>query len=344
MSYPSRHIRPEMPRPFALQPRDRQLLQSVYRHRYLLAEHVHRLHFSDCTLRVAQQRLRRLWEHGYLNRLQVPLQHNAGVNMSPPLYCLARLGAQVVGSDIGIAWHRIPHTPKTNSRGYATLLHNLVATDLLVAAECSNTESQTIVTVRETTLRRQLAIARRERRWNGPALVPDAALMFPRGNNGLLLSRDNTDPLLCRHNTRPVTFYLEVVRAGVRNGNQQLAKKFAVYAKLHYSGFFQIVFGHEHIRAVLFLTTSPERAEHFRQLAAGLPYGRNLFWFGTYQPPPPGRLATVLTLDQLRSAMWRNVDGCKKTLPLPESHRNQVGLNNFASVGATALGTTIPNT
>lgn len=309
MSYPSRHLRPAAPRPFALQPRDRHLLQSIYRHRYLLAEHIQRLHFANCSLRVAQQRLRRLWEHHYLDRLQVPLQHNAGVNLSPPLYCLARLGAQLVGHDIDVAWHRIPHTPRTNASGYSPLLHNLIATDLLVAAECSNTESWRIVTLRETSLRRQLAIARQQRRWTGVALVPDAALMFPRGNNGQVLTRDNTDPLLCRHNTSPVTYYLEVVRAGVRSGNQHLARKLALYADLHHRGFFRTVFGHEHVRAVLFLTTSPERAEHFRQLAVRLPHGRNLFWFGAYQPPPPGRLVPVPMSELVRSPVWRSANG-----------------------------------
>ena len=115
--------------------------------------------------------------------------------------------------------------------------------------------------------------------------------MFPRGNKTAL------------------TFYLEVVRAGVRSGNRKLADKLALYARLHHCGYFATVFGHERIRAVLILTTSPERAEHFRQLAAELPHGRSLFWFGAYQPPPPGRLLPVITATHLRSPMWRTTAG-----------------------------------
>ena len=290
-NYPSRHHRPSSPPPLVLQPRDRQLLQSVYRHRYLLAEHVRQLHFPKASLRVAQQRLRRLWEHCYLDRLFLPLSGNGRVTLSPPLYSLAIEGARVVGADLNIPPAHIPHTPRQNARGYATLLHHLVATDLLVAAECCNTENLRVVTMRETAMRQALVAARQSGRWRASAIIPDGALtLFPRGNVG------------------GMTFYVEVVRASVKCGNALMAKKFCDYANLHHRGYFQTVFGHNRVRAILILTTSPKRAEHFRQMAAKLPYGRNLFWFGAYQPPRSGRLAVVPMWDHVRGREWQAVD------------------------------------
>lgn len=298
--YPSRHQRPAALPGFFLQPRDRLILQNVYRHRYVLARHVAQLNFKG-SLRAAQRRLRLLWERRYLDRLFLPLQHDGGVRLSPPLYSLARAGAEIVACDIDVAPCDIPHTPKANAVGFATMAHNLIATDLLVSAECANTEHRPISTQQEFHLRRKLATARMYKNWRGQGIVPDGALtLFPRGN---------IPDLFRRGNDRPQTFYLEVVRASVRSGNQSLVRKCSLFAKLHHDGYFRIVFGHEHIRAVLILTTSNDRAERLRQLMANLRHGRNLFWFGVCTPRPPGSLAPAAIAEHLTSPMWRNLDG-----------------------------------
>src|SRR5581483_4818050 len=89
-SHSSRSTRPEIPPPLALTARDRQILSAVFQHRYLTAEHVHRLLFPRTDLRRAQERLRRLWCHHFLDRHFVPYvldgEHPAPYLSGRPLY------------------------------------------------------------------------------------------------------------------------------------------------------------------------------------------------------------------------------------------------------------------
>jgi hypothetical protein len=69
-------------------------------------------------------------------------------------------------------------------------------------------------------------------------------------------------------NGETLTFYVEIVRADVRGGNATLLRKMDAYVALNRDGRFRECYGHENLRAVLFFTTSGERADHFRELAA----------------------------------------------------------------------------
>lgn len=290
MFYPSRHRRPVRPRPFEVQPRDRAVLAAIAHHRYLLAEHLHALVFAGSSLRRTQARLRGLWEHGFVDRIHVPLQRDGRTVLSPPLYCLATKGAKLVGGDINVAWRSLPHTPKQNTLGFATLLHHMVATDVLVAAECCSSSAAPVTTVRETTLRQALADARKRGRWKGSALVPDGAIVIG------------------GQSPQAGVYYLEVVRAGVKSGNQLLRRKLELYVRLQHQRYFATAFGHDHVRAVLILTTSPERAERFRQLAARLPYGQRLFWFGAYTPSGAGTLKPAIDPRATAEKEWTTTD------------------------------------
>src|SRR5207302_1761940 len=83
---------------------------------------------------------------------------------------------------------------------------------------------------------------------------------------GYLVS-DGAFTLTYRPSGEAATFHIEIVRANVKGGNETLARKFRRYTELHHTGYFERVFGHARVRAILFVTTSVERAEHFRQLA-----------------------------------------------------------------------------
>ena len=118
----SRFVRPAEPHPILLQDRDRKLLRSVSTHRLLTADHLHALHFADCSLRTAQLRLRKLWEQRYLDRLY-PGSLAGHRQAQRPLYAPGPGSASVVGgSSAGSArW-----------RDLLQLEHDLVATDFLV--------------------------------------------------------------------------------------------------------------------------------------------------------------------------------------------------------------------
>jgi hypothetical protein len=106
------------------------------------------------------------------------------------------------------------------------------------------------------------------------------------------------------------TFYLEVLRADIKGGNARLRAKMDRYIQLAHVGAFNEIFNHQRLRAVLFLTTSPTRAEHLRQYAQGLRHGRRLFWFGSSESRSEhGECVSTLTPELLLTPRWLTADG-----------------------------------
>lgn len=303
--YPSRYLRPATPRPMHLEPRDREILRAVHRHRYLTSDHVQALVFPGVSRRRAQARLRLLFEHRYLDRFYLPLVlADVGVSSrrpSRPLYCLARRGAEVVAADQRLPLGDIPHTPRQNAAGYATLVHHLIATDFLVAVEAAvrrGGEVELVAVRRESELRRDIAAWQRAHGSLGRFVVSDGALTLRYPATGAEWS-----------------FHLEVVRANVPGGNKTLLAKLAKYAELNRERFFERVFGQGIVRAVLVATTSPERAEGLRARAAALPYARGLFWFGSFGDTTRDRVpATSFTPSSILTTPWLDANGQVHTL------------------------------
>ena len=291
----SRYQRPASPTTsLALTARDRRVLRAVYDHRYLTTEHLRLLVFPGISRRVVQARLRKLWEHRYLDRRFVPVvvgdSRHPGRPRGEPLYCLDGAGAIELSAELGIDSSQIPHTPARNAHGFATLEHHLVVTDLIVAisAACRDDPRVRLASFERETRLRFLIYQWRRTNGSGAAIVPDGAftLEYDGGPRS--------------------TFYVEVVRAGVKGGNGTLGTKLRRYAELVRSGFFREAYGHGHVRAVLFVTTTPRRSEALRQVASHVRHGRQLFWFGaiaeTAEAPSTLTPATILT------KTWTTVD------------------------------------
>lgn len=273
-----------------LQDRDREVLGAIFEHRFLTAEHLHSLWFGGVSLKRTQRRLRQLWLHRLVDRVFLPRivdgLDGEPVGQSAPLYRLARRGAEVVATTWGLQLESVPHTARQNAAGYATLQHHFVVTDLLVAltVACRGEPRAQLTFERESALRRRLA--RRpssERR----VPVPDGAFT-----------------LHAKHGSS-LAFLVEVVRAPAKGGNQSLLAKMQRYAAAHHDGTLKMAYGHERLRAVLFVTPSARRAANYLELARSLTQGGRLFWFGVYTPTarPSSFAGTVL------DAPWQSVDG-----------------------------------
>lgn len=291
-----------------LTPRDRQVIAAVYQHRYLTAHHIHALLFASMNASVSRVRLRKLWQNRYLDRLYFPVRLDGTReclrNAASPLYCLARLGAEVVAADADLNVDEIPHTPVQNAEGFATLQHHLVATDLLVALQgaCGSRADVQLLSVEREHALWATVHERRATQKLREYIVPDSAFT-----------------LRIPELPRPWTFYVEIVRADVRSGNKSLLTKMRRYVALLRAGLFKKVYGHETLRAVLFCTTTATRAEHFRQLAAQLPHGKNLFWFCAYEAAKTqGIPMTIFTPQTILTSIFRDVHGSVQSL-LPPS-------------------------
>lgn len=245
--------------------------------RALTGEHLHHLVFSDVSARMANRRLLLLVQHGLLARHYLPdIEAGIVVRSRRPLYSLTRLGAELVEGDVWPSARFIP-------TAWAVTRHNLIATDLLVAiASAGRREGLKVEALPETELRKRLRSAREGGNRFPTGVLPDGA--FIAASSG---------------------FCIEVIRAGVKGGNKSLRAKMQRYVELNRSGFFRTVFGMEHLRAVLLVTTSKARVGNFQKLAAGLPHGQNLFWSTYYERK--GALGMTFAPDTVLGSIW--VDG-----------------------------------
>lgn len=275
-----------------LQPRDLDLLGSLVQHRFLKSSHLHSLLFYSVSRRIVQTRLQKLFAHGYLRRLYIPVildgQHTPLAHSRQPIYTLTARGMRLIREA-----HPAAAPPEQPSIQF--LAHHLVVTDCLVALAVAARASEAVELVQgaaETLLWSRLRKYRQTHRLES-AIVPDGVFTLRYATTGETL-----------------TFYLEVIRADVRGGNNHLMVKLRRYADLHHRGFFRDVYDHEPIRAVLLTTTSEARADHLRRLAADLPHGRRLFWFGSYQETDEvGRLHSRFTAERILRLPWQTAAG-----------------------------------
>lgn len=292
----SRYRRPARPGGrLWLQARDVDILRAIARHRYAQAEHVHALLFVGRTLRVAQARLRKLWEHQLLDRRFVPFTLD-GVRQPPsvaatPTYSLTARGAQIAAGADGTALRHAEHAASAS-----TLAHHLTVTDLLVALEaaCGRESSVELVEARhEWELWRQ---AKAGPMRSESLIVPDGAFT-----------------LLHAGRAAPETWYVEVVRASIAGGNETFKKKMLRYAELHRAGAFARLFGDRHVRGVLVATPGPERARNLQSLAVFVP-GRRFFAFTHFEERGGARPAKRFRPDAVLALEW--TDGAGEPLRL----------------------------
>ena len=269
--------------------RDRAILNSVFEHRVLCERHIRWLYFSGKTARATQKRLKKLYDHGYLERFFIPtvLWGRAvnGSRVGGCLYGLGKAGARLVAKQQSLPFRTVPSTPQQHVRGYARVEHNLMATDLVVsltAAVQGLPVSATVTFVAEHQLRSWARISTTPHQ---RLLVPDAAIHLRVGG-------------------REGWFYVEIVRAGVRGGNLALTSKLKRYADLHFARAFRTAFGHSPVRGVLVLTTSEVRRDRFARLATRLPRSQNLFHFAAAGVPVSSSEQTQLTPSSVLEPMW----------------------------------------
>lgn len=271
-----------------LTPRDLDILRAAEAHRFVRTDHLKALLFPDTTDRSAQMRLRKLWRHGYLDRVHLASvvegerrpPRGAGV----PVFTISARGRAALHGDR-------PSDGGPDLASPSTIQHELVVTDFLVALTAA-TRDRSDLWLTETAHAGELWRRSSGRREAKGLLVPDGAATLRRGGEV------------------PETYYLEVVRAGVRAGNGTLWDKLLRYSDANHRGVFRETYGHDRVRAVLIATTTEARAEHLRALAKSLPHGRKLFAFAAFETrDAAGRAAPSFVADRILDLAWRTVDG-----------------------------------
>jgi len=293
-----------------LQPRDAELIAAVLRYRFLKSNHLHHLVAPDVSLRIVQERLRKLTLHRYLKRFYLPVvldgQHVPPTHRRQPVYAVTTRGARLLNES---ADGTVSPCLATERPSPMTLLHHLVVTDCLVslAVACRERDEVRFENGEHDGILYSKLRRYRQRSKIQNAVIPDGTftLHYPTPNETL-------------------TFYLEVVRADVRGGNRTLLTKMRRYVELHRQNFFRDAYGHPRLRAVLFATTSRARAENLRHMAESLTQGRRLFWFGSYQEKnSDGVPVTRFTPERILSLSWEDAE--KETFILIQPCRPSPG-------------------
>lgn len=280
--------------------RDLGILGLVHAHRFMLAEHLHPLAFPGRTLRTCQQRLAKLWQHRYLDRLFLPSAPDGTgrAEAATPAYALAARGAEALRGSSAEP-DGVGGAPRDRGASPSTLAHHLAVTDVLASLEAAALaagEPESVATEHEWSLWRR---ASRSPGGTDGLSVPDGAATF-------------------RGGPAEGTWYVEVVRAGVSGGNGTFLAKMRRYLALRAEGRLQAAFGHARLRGVLVAAPTAARAEALRSLAARLPNGRRLFAFAHFEERRGDRRVRRFRPGTVLGIPWTDGAGGAFTLGNPD--------------------------
>ena len=125
----SRYIRPlkEKLGRLELQPRDIVIVKTVYEYRFLRTDHLTALIKGDRTS--TEKRLRKLWEHRYLERSFLPLIPGNEPATRKAIYSLDYQGANLLSKHEGIDPKHLKHTIRHNKPGHTYVEHQLMSSN-----------------------------------------------------------------------------------------------------------------------------------------------------------------------------------------------------------------------
>ena len=115
-------------KPLVLTERDRAIILSVYENRFLRRDQIQRLFFSKSSLPACNMRLKKLYEHRFLDRLYKPV----AVGSSQAVYALDKRGAEIVALILGRPINQINWKRDHNRVEFLFLEHTLAVSEFKV--------------------------------------------------------------------------------------------------------------------------------------------------------------------------------------------------------------------
>jgi len=257
-----------------LTPRDAHLLAAVYQYRVLRRDQVQRLLFPSKN--TANERLKRLYHHGFLQRRWLAVEHGQG--MSQALYLLDARGADVLAQRLGLDRGEIHWRATHNIVSSPFLSHMLMINDMRIAFA----------------LAAESAGYRIERWLTQEELSASPDHVHLSGTSGSRRVAIIPDSYFClRMANRRAHFLIEADRATV--SNRRWAQRVSAYLEYVRSGQYTRRYGAHSLR-VLTVTTGPKRLANLKRTTerAG---GGSMFWFAT--------LGEVTANAVLHRPIWR---------------------------------------
>jgi len=122
----SRYVRPKTGnlKRLVLQPRDFELVKTVYNYRFIKTNQLTVIIPGDRTS--IERRLRRLWEHRYLERSYMPVTPGIGQAIGHAIYSIDYKGADLMRSHEGVDPKKLKHVIRHNKPKFPDLEHQLM--------------------------------------------------------------------------------------------------------------------------------------------------------------------------------------------------------------------------
>jgi len=251
----SRYSRSDAPAGMAMQDRDRQIMKAVHEYRFLTRSQIQRLFGMNCVTRV-NVRLRKLFDHGYLDRRFRPTI----TGTSETIYVLGKRGIPIVDQMTGlqekeiISVRRLALAAKEHS-----LEHDLSVNDFRISVVNEIEVEGSLKLVRWLDARscEQRFEVRDGGKVTKSTLRPDGFFQLT-------------------HESKLYSFFVEIDLA--TSSQEQLQAKFQTYLDFQNLGLYERAFGLKTFY-VLVVTNSPERRDSLKETADRL--SSDIFWFST---------------------------------------------------------------
>jgi hypothetical protein len=251
--------------------RDRQVIHTIYEHRFLRRDQIQALLFPSRN--TANRRLQHLYQHGFLKRLLPPVR--LGEGRPQAIYALDERGADLIAAKDGVAREQVRWRKKDNRASYLFLDHTLHINEFRIAITLAAKEGRYRVPrwldERDIkSLGERVPVPGKQRRYL--PVTPDAFFEVDLGD-------------------RRAGFFLEMDMGTM--ANKRFANKVRAYIIHKTKGYYQTKFGTPSLR-VLTVTTSRRRLKNLKR-ATERAGGRTMFWFATFE---------ALSAKQIAGSVW----------------------------------------
>lgn len=260
---------------FRLTARDKAIVDAVYTHRALTAPQIAALFFaspSAATSSRCRHRLKLLYHHGFLHRIEQPQILSAG--REPLVYFLDKRGAQMLAVQQECEVEDLDWRERENKVGYRFIEHLLLSNDVRIAiTKATQRQEWTIEqwideqSLRRTHIKEYVTIIGAQGSEQRVALIPDGYFVL-------------ATPEHRYHHFLEIDLRTETGEASVA-GRKDWARKMKAYISYYTHGHYQERYKTTGGR-VLTITTGEKRMAHLKQITEKVG-GRSRFWFTTFE-------------------------------------------------------------
>jgi len=129
--------RKKQPNPIALTERDKAIILVVYENRFLRRDQIQKLFFSDTSLPACNMRLKKLYEHKFLDRLYKPV----AVGSSQAVYALDKKGALIVAKLLEMPLSDMNWSRDHNRVEFLFMEHTLAVSEFKISLDLALVKS-----------------------------------------------------------------------------------------------------------------------------------------------------------------------------------------------------------